>query len=338
MPEKNGVDVQLSRRRVLQATGAGAVAATAGCMGLFEDEEGVPDYASYVAVSENDAGNDEVFIAYMDFEALNELDDEGEDSGEDDDFPEDPMLGYPITGAVALLLFAGFTIGTTGLAPLVDDKDDSLDSQVSELLLASPAIAMIGDMETDEIGEVLTAESENAFSTTYEEVDEFEGYTIYGSGDESGDATRFAVGGDEIFVGEQADIEKAIEIAAGDRERAHETFDEVEWLLSEAGRGMMVTGGYSPDGGLEEAEETSGDGPEYPAIESAQGGMGSLEFDEDDREVSAEFALSFDDLGSSTQEELENSLGADADDSSVDVDDDRVTAEATYSEDALEDN
>lgn len=30
---------------------------------------------------------------------------------------------------------------------------------------------MIGDMETDEIGAVLTAESEDALSTTYEEVD-----------------------------------------------------------------------------------------------------------------------------------------------------------------------
>lgn len=347
MSDQQRTEIDLSRRRLLQVGGAGAIAATAGCLDLFDDGAGdVPDYATYVPVSESDDGDgEEAFVVYLDIEALNELEDQEEDGGGSggDDFPDDPVLGFPIAGSFVLLLFAGFTLGFAGLGGLIDEEDDSFDSQVGEFMLAGNAVVMTGDIDTAEIGETLTsAGDEETFGPSYEEVDEIGDYTVYADPSNEGeDEMRYAVGSEEIFLGSEGELQQAIETANGERERAHEAFDEFEWLLSAAGHGTMVTGAYSPDGDLSEGEsgeestDPEGEFEDFQAIESADGGLGSLTFDDDNREVNAEFALTFEELSEDTRSELEDSLGSLAEESSVEFDDNRVTAEATYSEEAL---
>jgi len=348
--DANRPTVKVRRRQLLRIGEAGAIAAAAGCIGFLDDgsDHDVPGYASYVPVTENDDGDGEGgFVAYLDIAALEALPDSGQsgDGGQgDDSLPEDPLLAFPLSGAIAVAFLGAFSLAPLGFGSLFDSNGDSdvSDAPIEEMLLSGSGLILTGEFDTDALHEQVTAENEDSFRPALEQVDERSGYTIYASPDSTDDEeSRYAISSEDILVGTQEELDRAIETAAGDRERAHEAFEEFAWLLSEAGDGMIVTGGYAPDGELsggdtEQNGTESTDLAEFEEIESANGGVGSITFDDDAEELTAQLALSFEDLSEETRSDIEDAVGSLSEDASVDFDDGRVTAEATYREETFE--
>ena len=326
----------LDRRHFLAVSGVGALAATAGCLGFFDDGNGdLPDYGQYIA-----AEDDEVFFAYADFEGLDELDDEDEEA-EDGDFGdfEEPLLAAPIGGVILLGFGAAFTLAPAGLEDLLEDEEDSdLETQADQLLLANDVVVVAGDIDTAEIEETLTdAPEDEFFAVQYEESDEVDGYTWFTPVDE-GSESVFAVGEDEILAGEERDsVETIIEAIDGDGRAAGE-FEEFEWLFQRAGDGLISIGGYGPDGFDTTDEQEQGEEidpeDEFEEIDEADGVVSSLSFTDD--EVTATLAASFGELDDDDRGEVEAELESDRTEVSIEFDDGRVTAEATYREEDLD--
>jgi len=343
----------LSRRRLLQLGAAGAAVATAGCSGILgdDDDSGVPGYASYIPVTGDDGDSEgEAFVAYLDIAALEELPESGEDGsgGSSDTLPSDPMLGFPLSGAIALAFVGAFSLAPLGFSDAFSDSGsgDSGDSEspIDEMLIAGAGVVVTGEFDTEALGEEVTTQNEDSLQPTLEQVDEIGGYTVYANPDSTGEEqTRYAIGSEEILIGTQTEIQRVIDVVNGDSQPAHEVFDEFRWLLSEAGDGMIATGGYSPDGEFTSEDSEDGDqsdslGPEFESIEAANGGVGSLDFDGETQEATARLALSFDELSDDQQSEIESSLGGSAEEISVEFEDNRATAEGTYSDGSLEGN
>jgi hypothetical protein len=347
MTDNNANRLTMGRRQLLQAGGAGLVAATAGCLGFFGDDGGgVPEYASYVPVTENDNGNEGAAVAYIDIAALEQLP-ESEQSGDgsdSDQLPQDPMLALPLSGVIGLAFIGAFSLAPLGFeGTFQDGSSDGSSSPIDEMLLSGSSIVLTGSFDTDALDERITTESEDSLRPRLEQVDERDKYTIYASTDSAQEEpTRYAISGDDIVIGTASEIEPTLDVIVGDAEPAHEAYDEFAWLLSEAGDGMMVTGGYSGEGSLSETDDGqdgSGSGTSTPAlesIESANGAVGSLTSDEDGQQGTARLALSFEDLPEETRSELESAVGSDSDDTSIEFDDGRMTAEATYSEEQIQ--
>lgn len=344
----------LSRRRLLQLGAAGAAVATAGCSGILGDDDGgdVPGYASYLPVTGEDGDSEgEAFVAYLDIAALDELPD-SEDSGGgggSDTVPSDPMLGFPLSGAVALAFVGALSLAPLGFSSTFSgsesDGGDSDDSEppIDEMLIAGSGVVVTGDFDTDALGERVTSENENSLRPALEQVDEIGDYTVYANPDPAGEEqTRYAIGSEEIVIGTQEEIQRVVDVINGDSQPAHEAFDEFRWLLSEAGDGLIVTGGYSPDGEFTGGDSEDGEGEsdsftqEFEELEAANGGVGSLDFDSDAQQATARLALSFDELSDEQRSEIESSLGGLSEDISVEFEDNRVTAEGTYSEGSLQ--
>ncbi|MFW6382824.1 MAG: hypothetical protein ACOCZD_02165, partial [Haloferacaceae archaeon] len=296
----------------------------------------------YLSVSD-----DEVFFAYADFEGLEEFDD-GEDSSGDgnmEDFDE-PLLAAPMAGIFLLAFGAGFTLASGGLSGLFGAQEESdLESRAEQVLVVNEVTVVAGDLDTDEIDGRLTSEQESdLFAVQYEVGEEVDGYTFYAP-PEDAEAPVFAVGESELLAAqEQSDIESVVDAIDGDG-RAAEEFDEFEWLLETAGEGLIAFGGYGSDGfeGPEGDTEGSGDGGggETPDPEESLGSVGdanglvsTLSFTES--AVDAVLAASFDDLNDDQQSEIENDFESDRTDVSLTFDGGRLTAEATYEEEVLE--
>ncbi|ELY81096.1 hypothetical protein C488_02161 [Natrinema pellirubrum DSM 15624] len=326
-------------------------AGAAGCLGSDDEsgngngdgEDSPPTYAQWLTTDDEGAVGF-IYIDWSDFED-SESDDETQDDELGEEYQNDPMMGLPMAGTMA----AGFVIafglnsyGLTGVLEATDSEDvESLDSSANATVVANQAVVLPGDIDTDEVADVLTAEPESAFAKQYERTDAIDDYDIFTPGDGSADA--IAVGEDAIvFVSGNevtdpvATVKTPIEAAAGDAERATEEVADVEWFLSAAGHGAVAYGGYGDEFETDVGGDgtTSGDGAfsdvEYPELEGLEGGVSSLSLDGDGG-GSGEFAAV---VGDADADALEDSLGSSADERSVDVSDDRVTASATW--DAVE--
>lgn len=340
----------VNRRDVLKLTGVSMAAGAAGCLGSDDEdgnggggEDSPPTYAQWLTTDDEGA----VGFIYIDWSDFDET--ESDDGTQDDELGEkyrdDPMMGLPMAGTIAAGFAIGFGLssyGLTGVLEATDSEDaESLDSSADATLVANRTVVLPGEIDTDEVADILTAEPESTFARQYERSDGIDDYDIYTPVDGSTDA--IAVSGSAIvFVSGNdvtdpaAAVKTPIEAAAGDAERATEEVADVEWFLSAAGHGAVAFGGYGDefetdpngDGG------TSGGGEfsdvEYPELEGLEGGVSSLSLDGDGG-GSGEFAAVVGDADASA---LEDSLGSSADERSVDVGDDRVTASATW--DAVE--
>lgn len=334
----------LDRRRFLQASGAVAVTAVAGCSELTGNGDGdggggLPDYEQYLSVSDG-----EVFFAYADFQGLEEFDDSEDSSGDGNmEDLDEPLLAAPIGGIFLLAFSAGFTLAPAGLGGLLElDGESDLESEGNEVMLVNGTSVVVGEMDTDEIAETLTEEpaDDDLFGVQYEENGELGDYTLYTPVE--GDSAVFAVGETELLAAqEQSDIESVVDAIDGDG-RAAEEFDEFEWLLETAGEGLIAFGGYGPDGfeGPEE-DDASGEAGEtqepeesLESVGEANGVVSSLSFTEST--VDAVLAASFDDLNDDQRSEIESEFESDRTEVSLTFDEGRLTAEATYEEEALE--
>lgn len=338
----------IDRRTALRLGGAATVAAVAGCSDILGDGDsssGATGYSQYLGVTDN-----QIFFAYADFKALEELEGEeggggggGGGSGGDFGF-DDPMLA-PAGGLILIGFSAGFQLAPLGLGGLIQTQEESdLDSQGNQILIVNEATVIVGDMDTDELDEQITATSEeNAFETEYEQTEESDGYTFYepvaDSGSDGGSQSGGPVAVSDsalLLADNRGSIDTVIDAINGDG-RAAEEFDEFQWLLDNGGDGVIAIGGYGPDGfsGFGEGSD-SGDSA-LNIVEDGGGFVGSITLDGEN--ANSVIAASSDAITEEEQSAIESEFQSDRTDVSFDFPGDgRLIAEATYSQDVLQGN
>ncbi|WP_440764290.1 hypothetical protein [Natronorubrum sp. DTA7] len=353
--------MNLDRRHLLRLTGATATAsaaALAGCTsaddgddddengdtdaetdpeGETNESSGLPDYERWLA---SDADG-ELLFSYVDWAGLEAFeDDDGDDPVPDDDptDAEDPMLELPLIGVFLAAMSAGFAAPSAGLDRIVDLEDDTLaaddaETTLDELLLVNETLVFLGDVATEEVVEALTDTDDDPYAAgaTFQHVDDIGDFGLYASeADDDGfgaaSSQAVAVGADAIVLASDSEdvdgvdhVRTVLEAEAGDRERATDERDEFDWALEAAGEGHAVFGTYGGEEDLDDVEEAS-------TIVS------SLAFDADGS-AEGNFAATFESIDAETEAELEAELGATADDLSLEIESDRVTARASWEAD-----
>ncbi|SDJ55981.1 hypothetical protein [Natronorubrum texcoconense] len=360
--------MDLDRRRVLRLTGATAtasMAALAGCTsaddGDDDDENGADDNdengdTETETDSEDETGESaglhdyerwltsdadgELLFSYVDWAGLGEFEDDDDEPvpDEDDADVEDPMIELPMVGALIAAMSAGFAAPSAGLGPIVDLEDDTLaaddaETTLDELLFVNETLLFLGDVATDEVVDALTEPDDDPYAAgaTFDHVDDVGDFELYESetdddGFGAASSQAVAVGADAILLANDSEdvdgvdhVRSVLEAAEGDRERATDEREEFDWTLETAGEGHVVLGGY---GGEEDLDD----------VEEANTIVSSLTFDADGG-AEGDFAATFETIDDETESELETELGATADDRTLDIEDDRVTAWASWDAD-----
>ncbi|WP_254769310.1 hypothetical protein [Salinilacihabitans rarus] len=332
----------LRRRDTLKLAGAAVAASTVGTAGCL-DAVGFGDdgYDRWLA-----ARDEGVAFAYADVAEIDDLEEDVSPDGGGTD-PDDPLLAIPRGGAVLVGLAANVALAGTGLDALVslddDEADDAYDSTV-EGLLVTGAIVLEGQFDVEEVDELLGT-ADGLFERRYERTDELGDYDLYRPADDGlGDGA--VVVSDEVVVqvfddDPEAVVEEALDAAAGDAERAADAFDGFGWALETAGEGQLVVGAFGEDPETEgEVAPGSEDAPDpdeaIEGVDGADGFVCSLSADAEARETVAEFAGIFSGLDDGTEADLEAVLGASATETSVEIEDGRVTATATWRDEGTE--
>lgn len=341
------MDKQIDRRTALRLGGAATVAAVAGCsdiLGGDDSSSGADQYSQYLGVRDN-----QVFFAYADFEALEQFDTGGEGGGGggggDSDLGFDEPMLAPASGLFLIAFSAGFQLASLGLGGLIQtDEESDLSSQGDQILLANETLVIIGEMDTGEVDDRLTATSEdNLFATEYEQTEESDGYTFYEpaeSGDSESQGSIVAVNESELLSAEnRAAVDSAIDATNGNG-RATDEFDEFQWLVDNGGDGLVALGGYGPDGFDSFGDSGGSSGgesseSELNIVENSGGFVGSIDIDGD--EATSVLAASSEEISEDQQSQIESEFQSERTDVSIDFQGDgRLIAEATYSRDVLE--
>jgi hypothetical protein len=272
----------------------------------------VRPYPEYVAT--DDAG--EVTAIYADFAAIEQV------SGEFDNLisdSEDPLLLLPARGT-NLLLNASLTLEGLGLGELLDSGETGLDSEVAALALASQAFVAMGSVQTGEISSTLQSAAGRLGS--FEQSAERAPYSFYQPAD--GGTTTVAVSEREIVVADSpGPVERATETVRGERPQAVEAVAEFGWVLDAVDDPDVAFAGHaSPtDDG---AQSTTG------ALSGSSSFLATHSFGSES--VTADVAAVYPsaDALDEASENLEATLGSEADDASFEFDSDRVTVSGTY--------
>ncbi|WP_408957841.1 hypothetical protein [Natrinema sp. 74] len=349
----------IDRRTTLKMAGVSIATGAAGCLGSGGEsgngngdgsDTDYPSYHRWLTTDDSGAAG-YIYVGWSAFEET-ETGTENESTGGDSGAltTTDPMLGLPMSGAVAVALVVGFGLGSYGLDGLISsggsdtDSTESQHSSIEAVLSTNEAIVLLGDIDTAAVTETLTAEPEGfSISKQYEQTDEIGDYGVYTPVEDAG-SDAIAVGESALVFPANGDVDDPvgtirtpIDAAAGDATRATDEITEFGWLVSTAGRGDFVFGGYgdefepesdSGDGGSDGGNESQAEfGTEYPELEGVDGGVGSLTLDENDTGATGKFAAI---VGDGDASALEESLGSSAAESSVEIEDGRVTASATW--------
>ena len=231
---------------------------------------------------------------------------------------EDPLLLIPAEGT-SILLNSSVTLESLGLGALLDRGETGLQSRVGGLLLASGAFVALGDIATEEIAQTLESDSGGAF----EQQRETGSHTLYQQAGEGGVVVAVSEAA-VVVANDQATVERAVEAAEGNRERAGTTVE---------GFGQVLDAVDDPDvafAGHGSATEQPDEGDPTAALSGASSFMTAHTFDGD--ELTAEAAAVFPSAAAldDAREQLEATLGSEAGNSSIEFDTDLVTATATY--------
>ncbi len=329
-----------TRRRVLELTGAiatGTVVGSAGCTSVDAQEtelDDLPEYSRWLTLTDG-----RLEFAFVDWATIGEdVEEELEEADPDEEIPaefeDDPMIAPVSEGLTSTYFFVGLTLAQFRLGRLLDE--DAFESTVEGLLRVDGTFVATGTIDTGEIAEQLTAEPEAGFIRQMERTDAIGEYDIYTSV-ESDPEAAIGVGADAVVVvdSEETDaddpdpltaLETTVEVSEGDAEGTADESESFAWLLETAGIGDVAVGQY---GGPFDPEELVH--PALDGFEDAEGFVSSLTV-EDEETAIGEFAAIVDDPDEAVPVDA---LGASADERSVDVDDDRVTATATWRDDEV---
>jgi hypothetical protein len=333
----------IDRRTALKLSGAATVAAVAGCSnplnGGGNGSSGGSAYSQYLAVQDN-----QVFFAYADFKALEELDQNSEGGGGNNQMPniEEPMLA-PASAIFLIAFSAGFQLGALGLGGLLQtDSESELASSGDEVLIANSALVVAGEMDTDELDSRLTSSGDNSFKTQYEQTGESSGYTLYKPASSSASANSgsvVAVDGSTVISAQSESAVQAVIDAIGGSGRAVDEFSEFKWLLANGGDGLIAIGGYGPNGYSSPGSGSGSGGTDSESsldfVNDSGGFVGSMTFDGDN--IISTIAASSDQITEEQQGAIESEFQSDRTDVSLDFKGDgRVVASATYSREVLQ--
>ncbi|ELY57117.1 hypothetical protein C491_11458 [Natronococcus amylolyticus DSM 10524] len=319
------------RRDVLKLAGATAAATvgTASTVTVTAQENGddLPDYSRWLALADTS-----IEFAFLDWAALEEfVTDELEEADPDEEVPPeyeaDPMIAPVSEGALGTYFYVGLDLAQYRLGGLLDEA--AFDSSVEGLLRTPEAFVALGTIDPGEIDARVTAEPEAEFIRQLERTDGTGAYDVYTPVDASDAA--IAVGDDALAVASETDdpigtLEAFVGAAEGDGARATDEGEAFAWTLSSAGGADAVVGQSGPEAGDEGVVDF-----DYEELENSETVVSSLTV-EDAETSTGEFAAVIDDPDEAA---LENLLGASGEDRSVDVDGDRVTATATWREEAV---
>ena len=340
-------EIPLDRRQFLALGGAAAVATAAGCIERISEP---PEYTEWLA-TDDDGG---LLVAYVTFE----LDDDDREfdplsvigpsvTGDpglipdiEDDEIDDPLVRLPLDiGGGTIGLFVTGLLPTGLLEPL-DPENEASESAMNELVVVNGTTIVGGTFDGDELDERLRENPDTFLEIGYESTDEIGEFTLYEPTtvpDELSDAGLLALGEEYLVYDSDRDaIERCIETKSGDHDRATETSETVEWLVEETGDGHILVGQVGPMPVEEfDFQDVVADDPAF-LPEADEDVLAVVEFDPDGDELESRLAMANSDIDTETEEYLESELGAAATDSTVEIDDDRVSVRGTYDEDAID--
>jgi hypothetical protein len=381
--------IDTDRRQFLGFGGAGTVLALAGCLDVLDSGgNSSPSYTDDLIADED--GNLVAFYSTWGEEAGFEDDEDETDSDDGTDNEdsmgnlEDPLLA-PVGSALVIGLFSGFTLGFTPLSPVLgpenggfggtggtENESDAesgpaVETEITEVLMMTTddafAFVMRGDIDRDEVGTLLTGESDimGVAPVTYTESGSNNGYTTYEiAGDiendsnfnvDVEDAGTVAVGDDSIVVGTAESVDRF----TGDASNPAEEFDTLEWLLGTAGDGEFGVTMHAP-AGLDEANLTgdnneSNTGPD-PGMDSDLDeeaediledldvtplGLSGTIREESDEQAAVDMGIAFEStISEEARSAIESEFGTEAEDRSFDFQDNRVAISGTYTEESVQ--
>lgn len=341
-------------RRTFITGAAIATAATAGCLGIGEEDSAFPSYdmpvyGDWVPADADSSGG--VFFSHIDWAATE--DDDGEESDVEDEetaeiVEEVPILGLPLYGAVTSS-FALFGI---------------MFYQFAEDVLPEEGIEVEG-IETESmtwIGDVLVFSGsydpeafEDRYAEGFERADERDGYTIFVGNDDSTEGSAYAVSEETLVVGMEPGSDReyvpedvmtdAIDRAVEETDRVIDT-EEGQWLFETTGDSRMAFGAWETDdftGALGDDTEDGGDEPDpevddnpvFDDVTSLVNTVAEVE-DGEATDIEARFSAIYPEDAVPSEEELVEHLVGEDVPHEITIEDDRVNVVATFEEDALE--
>jgi len=335
----------LHRRRFLELGAAATAVALGGCLG---SGDGVPSYAEWIPAT--DGG---VHVGYLDFSIATDTQSGDEllplilpgnatgGSGEvlaevsGLDSVDDPLLTWPLEVGGQLVGGAALGIAVSGLGHLIDPEQPTRG--IEELFVADTVAVGRGEIDHEEAAETLRSGSGGPVGDIpFEETGSVGKFTLYEPTDDEILDGVTAIGETAVLVADTSEeIRRVVETTQGDRTREIEETEAFEWLFETAGDGH-VTGGWI--GPIDLEDVYFGDPAERPVddlLRADDDVLASVAFDADSGEVTADLAVQRP-LDDATAEPFESRFGSQSEDHSLSIEDERVTASGTYSEDVLD--
>ncbi|WP_211194929.1 hypothetical protein [Halorhabdus amylolytica] len=335
----------LHRRRFLELGAAATTVALCGCLGSGDGE---PSYAEWIPAT--DGG---VHVGYLDFSIARETTEGAqllplilptdatggprevltEISGSDS--VDDPLLSWPLEVGGRLVAGAAIAVAVSGLDYLVDPKQP--DRGIQELFMADTVAVGRGEIDLEEATERLRSGSDGPIGGVRLEATGSVGeFTLYEPIDDETLDGVTAISETAVLVADTAEeIRRVVEATQGDHAREIEETETFEWLIETAGDGHIGGGWIGP---IDLEDVYFGDPSERPVdalLRPDDDIFASVTFDAEDGEVTADLAVQRP-LDDATATRFESQFGSASENPSITVEDERVIASGTYSEDVLD--
>ena len=323
--------------------GTATAAAVAGCLGRedtggdgttdasttvpFEPTTDLP-YGEWLATAD-----DAVLFAYADLDAV--PDDLGTDMSLDESL-DDPLVTYPLVLNQTVIGLGQLQLSFAGLTSAIAPETDA-ESTVNEVTVLDEVTVAEGSFATDAVDELLVEPASETWGIAYEQTDRVQGYDQYEPAEipdsYDGEPPVVAVSEETVVVGPDASRVQTLIAGRDDGEADFfEGNEAIAELFEVAGAGDLVVGeiGSRSDNPLGVRETFDGNFHFEPR--AGEDSLASLAFEDSGDTISSQFALSAADLTEDRRETIESAFGtAAAEDSvSVSVDDNQITADATY--------
>jgi hypothetical protein len=342
-----------TRRRFL--LGVGAVTATAaGCLGQSDGSaDGTtstadPTTAETTTTASFDpaaplpygewltAADDGRLVAYADLDAASSV--LGPDASFDASL-DDPLVTYPLVLSQTAVGLGQLRLSFAGLTAAVTPGTES-ESTVSEVTVLDRTTVAGGQFATDVLDERLVEPTDQTWGIAYEQTETVAGYDQYEPAEVpdsfDDDPPVVAVSDETVVAGPDAPRVQQL-LTGGDDAEGVFGGGGVEELFEIAGAGDFVVGELGAK--TDAAPDIRGMFDSDPQFEPGAGedALASLTFGDVEDAVSSQFVLDADALPEDRRETIETTFGTAAVDDSVTIDstDGRITANGTYTFEAL---
>lgn len=343
-------DGSLDRREFLGVLTALGVAG-AGCLSTGGDD--APRYTDLVPAIDNG-----VAYSYLDLRVTEESSSDGSEflpillpspSGGDEQpvqLPDDvfsrrgdPLLALPAQLGSRILLGGVLGFSTAGLGEYVQrgnpETVEELFVGVSESSGTRGTLAT-GTFDIDKLDQQLRTEGDRGFAPVYEFVDESGGFRFYNVA-ESGSSQSpsvIAVSRERIALGRSRDgVERLIDTANGERERAVDAAEGFDRLTEQVGDGSVALGWH----GSIDPMELLGDTDQFPETFSPDDDVAVVvDLSPETDEVGVTLAVHSDSFSASRRDSLESTFDTSDVEITVSPDAGRFSASGTYSDISFE--